>query len=51
MEILNLDKIPASVDKLEAVRLLLGIGCAHKFKVFHKKNCLHECIQEDVYVE
>jgi hypothetical protein len=48
---LNLDKTPASMAKLEAVRLLLGIACVHKFKVFHMKNCLHECLQEEIYVE
>jgi hypothetical protein len=48
---INLDKTPASIDNLDVVRLLLGIACVHKFKVFHMKNCLHECIQEDVNAE
>jgi hypothetical protein len=51
---LNLDKTFTSAVKLEAVRLLLGIACALKFKLFHMNvmnACLNEYLQEEIYVE
>jgi hypothetical protein len=51
---LNLNETFAPIVKLEAVRLLLGIACTIKFKLFQmdvRNAFLNEYLQEEVYVE
>ncbi|KAK2409679.1 putative mitochondrial protein [Trifolium repens] len=53
-EVLDFDETFAPVARLEAVRLLLGVACTLKFKLFQmdvKSAFLNGYLQEEVYVE
>ncbi|KAL4035159.1 hypothetical protein IC575_003839 [Cucumis melo] len=53
VEGVDFDETFASIARLEAIRLLLGISCIHKFKLYRmdvKSVFLNDYLNEEVYV-